>query len=479
MRYLALVTTIILLLFRPCNSQRQLEQCVIDLGLEQQSIILGGQTVSSRDNPIVFLEQHRNGNLVVKRGRAIVWKSGITDISSTQTCFTRLQNDGHMLTFANSSASNHHAVWKTNSHGPTSSNYFLGMDCNFQQVGIYQGSSDNPGDSIWREPTSLLAEPDSNVPPPSPSNNVELAFYVMGDTPYNPKEEETLKRQLNIMTNNLHPRASFLVHVGDMQKSYRTQCSRDRFEHVREMLRKSSLPTFVLCGDNDYLDCKDSEKAWDRYLDTFQDFDKEWENKQLPSGTRKLQNVDRWDESRDVDNVGNVKRREMFAFEEDGILFISLTIMRMNKKRPPNDLFYERLAVSKAWVKRQLRRHRDKRLRGVVMFGHSMLSDSSRLKPFFKEELKEVFYDEGLQDMPVIYINGDGHQFDISGISGWRSFTRVQVDQGGKADPLLIEVAPIVDGVTKPFKVNDSDRKQFVVGEGLFRIDRQKGRYDE
>ena len=155
MRYLALVTTIILLLFRPCNSQRQLEQCVIDLGLEQQSIILGGQTVSSRDNPIVFLEQHRNGNLVVKRGRAIVWKSGITDISSTQTCFTRLQNDGHMLTFANSSASNHHAVWKTNSHGPTSSNYFLGMDCNFQQVGIYQGSSDNPGDSIWREPTSL------------------------------------------------------------------------------------------------------------------------------------------------------------------------------------------------------------------------------------------------------------------------------------------------------------------------------------
>ena len=101
----------------------------------------------------------------------------------------------------------------------------------------------------------------TDVPPPPPSNNVELAFYVMGDTPYNPKEEETLKRQLNIMTNNLHPRASFLVHVGDMQKSYRTQCSRDRFEHVREMLRKSPLSTFVLCGDNDYLDCKESEKA--------------------------------------------------------------------------------------------------------------------------------------------------------------------------------------------------------------------------
>ena len=45
------------------------------------------------------------------------------------------------------------------------------------------------------------------------------------------------------------------------------------------MLRKSPLPTFVLCGDNDYLDCKDSDKAWDRYLDTFRDFDKEWEDR--------------------------------------------------------------------------------------------------------------------------------------------------------------------------------------------------------
>lgn len=138
---------------------------------------------------------------------------------------------------------------------------------------------------------------------------------------------------------------------------------------------------------------------------------KEWEDKP-PSGVSKL-DVDRWDEKKDVDNVGNVKRPEMFAFEEDGILFLSLTIMKMNNKKTPADLFYERLAVSKAWVKRQLKRHRDTRLRGVVMFGHSMLSDSNGLKPFIKEDLKELFYGEGLQDIPVLYVNGDGHKFDF------------------------------------------------------------------
>ena len=102
MRYLALATTIILLLLHPCNTQRQLEQCVIDLGLEQQSVIHGGQIFPSRDNPQVFLEQHRNGNLVIKRGQTIIWTSGVTTISFNDNCFTRLQLDGHMLTIANS-----------------------------------------------------------------------------------------------------------------------------------------------------------------------------------------------------------------------------------------------------------------------------------------------------------------------------------------------------------------------------------------
>lgn len=43
-----------------------------------------------------------------------------------------------------------------------------------------------------------------------------------------------------------------------------------------------------------------------------------------------------------------------------------MTLMNMNlkEKEQSDKLFYERLAVSKAWVKRQLKRHRDSNLRG-------------------------------------------------------------------------------------------------------------------
>lgn len=77
---------------------------------------------------------------------------------------------------------------------------------------------------------------------------------------------------------------------------------------------ESPLPQFIFAGDNDYLDCPDKEQAWDRYLDTFKDFDKEWKD-DLPSGARKL-DVDRWDERRDVDGADDAKRREMFALKK-------------------------------------------------------------------------------------------------------------------------------------------------------------------
>lgn len=64
---------------------------------------------------------------------------------------------------------------------------------------------------------------------------------------------------------------------------------------------------------------------------------------------------------------------------------------------------------------------------------------------------------------------------DLKTQQRWIGFTDIQVDQGGKADPLLVEVAPLQKGVMKPFK-KESDM-QHVFGDGLFRIDRQKGRY--
>jgi len=311
-----------------------------------------------------------------------------------------------------------------------------------------------------------------------------FSFYVMGDIPYAKWEERVLISQITNLTASRHPGAMFVVHCGDMMKAQRTGCEPGFYQNVKNILSQGPLPTFVCAGDNDYLDCPNPELAWEHYLDTFSDFDEEWSYR-LPAGVPVL-GVHRWLLPENVPLEENVTRwttrPEMFAFSEDGILFLSMTLMHVSDELPPDALFQERLADSKTWVTQQVteaateHRQRGERLRGVVMFGHARIA--GYLRPFFME-LKQVFYD-ALVLVPVLYIHGDGHKFIINdnfGTNiGWPQFVDVQVDQGAKADPLLIEVALSPGGLIQQSLISNNPN-QYIVGNGLFRIDRQNGLY--
>jgi len=284
-----------------------------------------------------------------------------------------------------------------------------------------------------------------------------------------------LGTQMGEMTANLAPGAIFTAHVGDMQRGQRTNCALDYFYLVANILSLGPLPTFVNTGDNDYLDCPDKEEALANYRSTFVGFEGNW--------THSL-DVERWTipEAVPTDNTTTrtVANPEMYAFVEDGILFVSFTILNMNLNvgEEPDDLFYERLADSTAWVTKQLNSEKAQGIRGVVMFGHAMVSPD--IRPFF-ENLRTVFLDAGVYS-PVLYIHGDGHDFNINTLFGeklgWPQLTRVEVDQGAYADPLLITVAPNVGGLLTPLTADDSGL-QFALSNGLFLLDRQKGRYPD
>lgn len=183
-------------------------------------------------------------------------------------------------------------------------------------------------------------------------------------------------------------------------------------------------------------------------------------------------------------SVSNVERSdanpELFAFVEDGILFMSLNVMRMPDNEDEDEAFYERLATSKAWVEQQLAEKFVKyQVRGVVMFGHSLIHEG-KVHEFFANDLKTVFADNNAK-RPVLYFHGDGHKYNVDYGFGraedWIEFQHIQVDQGATADPLLIEVAPIKGGIVQPLVVEND--LQVVLGNGLFRIDRQKGLYSD
>lgn len=219
-------------------------------------------------------------------------------------------------------------------------------------------------------------------------------------------------------------------------------------------MAEGPLPTFVLAGDNDYLECPEEDRAWQRYLDTFVGFEEEeWSTKL---------DVDRRD--RDSNVPGG---REMFAFYEKGILFISMALLNM-KNAKPDFLFDERLAVSTSWVEENLDKYKDDDLQGVVLLSHA--EKSNDLKPYLENDLKAVFDDAGV-DVPILYLCGDSHRFDIKRGLYWDQFNYVTVDRGACADPLLVEVAG-----TQPLE-RDRPDMQYLVGGGLFRIDRQDGRY--
>jgi hypothetical protein len=82
--------------------------------------------------------------------------------------------------------------------------------------------------------------------------------------------------------------------------------------------------------------------------------------------------------------------------------------------------------------------------RGVVLFSHAEHSG----------DLEHFFEDDENANAPVLYLCGDSHYWDIEeGKHSWSEFTSVSVDRGACADPLLIEVAPVIEGETHLLKV--------------------------
>lgn len=57
------------------------------------------------------------------------------------------------------------------------------------------------------------------------------------------------------------------------------------------------------------------------------------------------------------------------------------------------------------------------------------------------------------------------------------SLQDVQVDQGGLAPPVLVDIAPQIRGKLNGLK--ETSTMQLIVGRGLVRIDRQGGPYDD
>lgn len=224
----------------------------------------------------------------------------------------------------------------------------------------------------------------------------------------------------------------------------------------------SPLPTLVVPGDNDWYCCPNRTQSFEYFLKYFDGFETKWHKKDYES----------------LKIMRSEENRELFVFSKEGILFIGLHMINAPIEDEDIESWNARMKMNKEWVAHNVELYfRKSEIRGVIMLGHCLRSP--RTRPFFLSVADYFGNITHREKLPVLYLHGDGHKWDVdtkfSHQLHWKHFRDIQVDQGGLADPIIVDVAPQKKGKLKGLK--ERNDLEYVFGKGLFRIDRQRGKY--
>ncbi|HEY4999920.1 MAG TPA: hypothetical protein VII36_12280, partial [Usitatibacter sp.] len=87
----------------------------------------------------------------------------------------------------------------------------------------------------------------------APTSGDAFAFGVMGDTPYNEREEPHFLEMIERM--NAEPLA-FVIHVGDFKAGSHAPCTDELFARRKAQFDLSAHPLIYTPGDNEWTDCR-------------------------------------------------------------------------------------------------------------------------------------------------------------------------------------------------------------------------------
>lgn len=142
-----------------------------------------------------------------------------------------------------------------------------------------------------------------HVPPPT-VEFPNVTFYVTSNVPYTPNAESKLMDNLK----KIKDKTDFVIHVGNMQQPYATNCRRENYAQVATFLHRSPVPMFMIPGEHDWVNCPEPETAFDNWSDNFAMFDTNFDHPNLHV-------------FRQEDHLHN------FAFEYGGVLFMGINLV--------------------------------------------------------------------------------------------------------------------------------------------------------
>ena len=278
-------------------------------------------------------------------------------------------------------------------------------------------------------------------------------------------EEERLRSQMTELKDaykkkNSERNISLGLHLGGTQKV--SECEESTYKKHADIISKGPRPTFVTPGRGDWFDCPGKDEAFGYFM------------KHLGPEL-----VSRWDDHQ-LEHL-HIRRSnenpELFSLYVEGILFLGLHMIDPPAKQKYTSLREERMKASMQWFAESIETNFiEREIRGVVVLGHAGRSERNEM--FFVHMRKYFDKISTRQNLPVLYLHGGGLTWKVD--KDLSPFYDVQVDQGGSAEPCIIDVAPQRNGQVQNLHRDPNKRDtQIILGKGLFRLDRQRGRFSD
>lgn len=282
-------------------------------------------------------------------------------------------------------------------------------------------------------PTTITTTPVPTTP--SPTDKIQdtvTVFYIMSDCPYNDNERQVL---MPTHIASIPSDAEFLFHLGDLQYAMTDNCEEWAYESASSILKQSSVPTFVLPGDNDMNDCDNQAQGIDMWTKYFMKFDLYWGH----SFT-----IQRW---------GSLE--ESFSLLYKGVLYFGLNIPGGT---PINPVETARLHAEHITMISSIIDGLDESDYSViVLLGHV---DPSYDDAGYSQNFFESFTSIVRQlNKPTIHFHGDWHEYyEVEGGDyNTDKYMRISLDGESIAPPLRVEIdSSRIDGPVRISRMDSS-----------------------
>jgi len=293
------------------------------------------------------------------------------------------------------------------------------------------------------------------APLPDPGEH-DLAFALMGDTPYSMAEV----RALDELIDDLNGRdLAFVVHLGDITGG-RGPCTDQWFEARKAQFQRIRHPFVLIPGDNEWVDCHrsgfDPLERLDRIRQLFHSGEESLGARAMPL-------------ERQSSDPRFSEYREHVRWIAAGAVFVGLNVQGSNNnlgRTPQMDEEYRRrMRAVRAWLDQSIDLAVRRGLAGAVILVQADPDFEGRLRrrpgvPDGYAEFRDALRQAALRlGKPVLFVHGDGHIYrqdrplsDPSTGEPIRNFFRVEVPGSpqvrwlkagiGREHPGLFAVAP-------------------------------------